>query len=95
MSGCEALLMGRRTYEVFAPVWPTRLGDPAIDHINWMAEYVVSSTLTAPEWNNTSVISGDPLRSEAAPLSRTSSSTAPVPPRTLSYETSGALTQAA
>jgi dihydrofolate reductase len=59
--GCDALLMGRRTYEGFAPVWPTRSGDPASDHINSMAKYVVSSTLTDPEWNNTSVISGDPV----------------------------------
>ena len=58
---CDALIMGRRTYEVFAPVWPTRTGDPAGDHINSMRKYVVSSTLTDPEWNNTSVLSGDPV----------------------------------
>jgi dihydrofolate reductase len=58
---CDALIMGRRTYEVFAPVWPTRSGDPASDHINSMAKYVVSSTLTDPEWRNTSVIAGDPV----------------------------------
>lgn len=58
---CDALIMGRRTYEGFAPVWPTRSGDPASDHINSMRKYVVSSTLTAPEWNNTSVLSGDPV----------------------------------
>jgi dihydrofolate reductase len=58
---CDALLMGRRTYEGFAPIWPTRSGDPGSDHINAMAKYVVSSTLTAPKWNNTSVISGDPV----------------------------------
>jgi dihydrofolate reductase len=57
---CDALLMGRRTYEGFAPVWPTR-SDPDSDHINSMAKYVVSSTLTDPEWNNTTVISGDPV----------------------------------
>jgi dihydrofolate reductase len=58
---CDALIMGRHTYEVFAPVWPTRSGDPSSDHINAMAKYVVSSTLTDPEWDNTSVISGDPV----------------------------------
>jgi dihydrofolate reductase len=58
---CDALIMGRRTYEVFAPVWPTRSGDPASDHINSMAKYVVSSTLTDPMWNNTSVLGGDPV----------------------------------
>jgi dihydrofolate reductase len=58
---CDALIMGRRTYEGFAPVWPTRSGDPASDHINSMRKYVVSSTLTEPEWTNTSVIGGDPV----------------------------------
>lgn len=56
---CDALLMGRRTYEVFAPVWPTRSGDPASDHINAMRKYVVSTTLKDPEWTNTRVIDGD------------------------------------
>jgi len=58
---CDALIMGRRTYEVFAPVWPTRSGDPASDHINSMRKYVVSSTLSDPEWNNTTVLGGDPV----------------------------------
>jgi dihydrofolate reductase len=58
---CDALLMGRRTYEGFAPVWPTRSGDPYSDHINTMRKYVVSSTLTDPEWANTAVIAGDPV----------------------------------
>jgi len=58
---CDALLMGRRTYEGFAPVWPTRSGDPASDHINAMAKFVVSGTLKDPEWNNTTVIDDDPV----------------------------------
>jgi dihydrofolate reductase len=58
---CDAVLMGRRTYEGFAPVWPTRSGDPASDRINSMRKYVVSSTLRDPEWNNTTVIGGDPI----------------------------------
>jgi dihydrofolate reductase len=59
--GCDALVMGRRTYEGFAPVWPTRSGDPYSDHINAMDKYVASSTLTEPEWNNTTVIAQDPV----------------------------------
>jgi dihydrofolate reductase len=55
---CDAVLMGRRTYEAFAPVWPTRSGDAASDRINSMRKYVVSSTLRDPEWNNTTVIDG-------------------------------------
>jgi dihydrofolate reductase len=56
----DAVVMGRRTYEGFAPVWPTR-SDPYSDRINEMPKYVVSSTLTDPEWNNTTVISEDPV----------------------------------
>ena len=60
--------MGRHTYDGFAPVWPTRSGDPFSDHINAMTKYVVSSTLTDPEWNNTTVISGDPVAVDRATL---------------------------
>ena len=56
---CDAFLMGRRTYDGFAPVWPTRSGDVVSDQINAMPKYVVSTTLKNPEWNNTHVISGD------------------------------------
>jgi dihydrofolate reductase len=61
LESCDAVLMGRRTYEGFAPVWPTRSGDPYSDRINTMRKYVVSSTLRDPEWNNTTVISDDPV----------------------------------
>lgn len=56
---CDALVMGRHTYDGFAPVWPTRSGDPYSDHINTMPKYVVSTTLKDPEWTNTQVIDGD------------------------------------
>ena len=59
LMACDAVLMGRRTYEVFAPVWPTRSGDPLSDRMNTMPKYVVSTTLTDPDWANTTVISGD------------------------------------
>lgn len=51
-----AFLMGGRSYDAFAPIWPT------MDYFagfNAMPKYVVSSTLTDPEWTNTSVISFD------------------------------------
>jgi dihydrofolate reductase len=54
----DVQLLGRRTYEGFAAAWPTRDG-PFADKINNGAKYVVSSTLTDPEWQNTTVISGD------------------------------------
>jgi len=54
----EALLLGRRTYEGFAAAWPSREGEFA-DKFNTMPKYVVSSTLAAPEWQNTTVLKGD------------------------------------
>jgi dihydrofolate reductase len=56
---CDAVLMGRRTYEGFAPVWSARSGDPLSDRINSMSKYVVSTTLTDPKWTNTTVIADD------------------------------------
>jgi dihydrofolate reductase len=58
---CDAVLMGRRTYDVFAPVWVTRSGDPTSDQMNSMPKYVVSRTLKDPQWQNTHVIDGDPV----------------------------------
>ena len=54
----DALLLGRRTYEGFAAAWPEREGEFA-DQFNSMPKYVVSSTLSDPEWTNSTVISGD------------------------------------
>jgi dihydrofolate reductase len=54
----DALLLGRRTYEGFADAWPSRSGDFA-DKFNNMPKYVVSSTLSDPDWSNTTVIGGD------------------------------------
>ncbi len=54
----DALLFGRVTYDGFAPVWPQVEGEFA-DKFNTMPKYVVSSTLTDPEWNNTTVLRGD------------------------------------
>jgi dihydrofolate reductase len=59
LASCDALLMGRHTYDGFAPVWPTRSGDPVADHINAVPKYVVSTTLRNPSWHNTQVIAGD------------------------------------
>jgi dihydrofolate reductase len=54
----DALLLGRVTYEGFADAWPSREGEFA-DKFNNMPKYVVSSTLTDPDWNNSTVLSGD------------------------------------
>jgi len=60
----ETLLLGRKTYDGFSAAWPEREGDFA-DKINSMPKYVVSSTLTDPEWRNTTVLSGDPVEEVA------------------------------
>jgi dihydrofolate reductase len=62
----EALLLGRTTYEGFAAAWPSMEGEFA-DKFNGMPKYVVSSTLTEPTWNNTTVLSGE-LAQEIAKL---------------------------
>jgi dihydrofolate reductase len=62
----EALLLGRRTYEGFAAAWPEREGEFA-DKFNSMPKYVVSSTLEAAEWNNSTILKGD-LAGEVAKL---------------------------
>jgi dihydrofolate reductase len=54
--GSETVLMGRRTYEGFAPVWSAQSGDPYSDKINAMEKLVASTTLADPEWNNTTVV---------------------------------------
>jgi dihydrofolate reductase len=54
----EALLLGRATYETFAKAWPERDGEFA-DKFNNMPKYVVSSTLSDPEWTNSTVVGGD------------------------------------
>ena len=53
-----ALLMGRRSYEYFASRWLSRTGEWA-DRLNSMLKYVISSTLVDPEWENTTVLTGD------------------------------------
>jgi dihydrofolate reductase len=60
------LLMGRNTYEVYASVWPGRDGEYA-DMINAAPKYVASTTLTDPDWVNTTVIEGN-LVGEVAKL---------------------------
>jgi len=64
----DALLLGRKTYEGFAEAWPQYEGELA-DKYNTMPKYVVSGTLTDPEWNNTTVLNGD-LVQEVSRLKR-------------------------
>jgi dihydrofolate reductase len=66
----EALLQGRRTYQVSAEAWPTRSGGFA-DWINAAPKYVVSDTLTATDvaaWKPTTIIRGAALLDEVSAL---------------------------
>src|SRR5215210_835642 len=62
-----ALLLGRRTYEGFAAAWPSRDGEFA-DKFNTMPKYVISSTLSDPEWNNSTVVGTADIPGEVARL---------------------------
>ena len=57
MVGPFDLLLGRKTYDIFAAHWP-RMGneDPAASKLNNARKYVVSTTLKQPEWANTTVL---------------------------------------
>ncbi|WP_121743501.1 dihydrofolate reductase family protein [Natronorubrum halophilum] len=57
----DALLLGRRTYEIFAAHWPHVDGedDPVAAKLNSMPKYVASRSLDAVEWNNSTLLSGD------------------------------------
>lgn len=60
----DALLLGRKTYEIFAAHWPrvTDPNDPIAVALNTMPKYVVSRTLEKVEWQNSSLIKGDLVR---------------------------------
>ena len=51
MATTEALLFGRRTWQVMAGAWPGRAGDPFADRMNEIPKYVASRTLTADDLN--------------------------------------------
>jgi dihydrofolate reductase len=56
----DALLLGRRTWEIWLPYWPNHDSGDAVSHgINVLPKYVPSTTLKDPAWQNTHVISGD------------------------------------
>ena len=57
----DALLLGRKTYEIFAAHWPNvdAEGDPMAEKLNNMPKYVASRALDAVEWNNSTLLSGD------------------------------------
>ncbi|MFF0511058.1 dihydrofolate reductase family protein [Streptomyces sp. NPDC004250] len=62
-SRADALLLGRRTFEDFRGYWPNQTDDPTgiTAYLNRVQKYVVSTTLTDPRWDNSTVMTGDPV----------------------------------
>ena len=58
MSKPADLLLGRKTYEIFAGYWPNST-DPGADVLNNAKKYVASRTLTKVDWNNATLLQGD------------------------------------
>jgi len=58
MGSSKAILLGRRTYQEFAPAWSTRTAeeDPGAPFMNEAPKYVVSASLRAADWSNSSIL---------------------------------------
>jgi dihydrofolate reductase len=61
MGSAGGLLLGRKTYEIFAAYWPQQGDDvPFASFLNGVPKYVASRTLREPlEWNNSHLLKGD------------------------------------
>ncbi|MDO8189079.1 dihydrofolate reductase family protein [Conexibacter sp. JD483] len=58
--GMDALLLGRRTYDIFAGYWPQAPDGPFTELLNRVPKYVASRTLSEPlEWRNSSLLDGE------------------------------------
>jgi dihydrofolate reductase len=57
-ASCDAILLGRTTYEMFEPAWSVRTAedDPGAPFFNDTMKYVVSGTRTAPSWRNSEIV---------------------------------------
>ena len=62
-SQADGLLVGRRTFEDLRCYWPRQSDDATgiTESLNRQRKYVVSSTMTDPDWQNSTILSGDPL----------------------------------
>ena len=57
----DAVLLGRQTYEDFRSHWPQHTDEAAGAYLDQVQKYVVSSSMTDPQWRNSTILSGDPL----------------------------------
>ena len=58
LSGSDAMLIGRGTYELFAATWPGQT-DEFAQRMNGIRKYVFSSTLASADWSNSTIVRGD------------------------------------
>lgn len=67
-SQADALLVGRQTFEDFRGYWPKQTDDATgvTDYLNRVHKYVVSSTMTDPAWQNSTVLSGNAVEEVSA-----------------------------
>jgi dihydrofolate reductase len=67
LAEADALVLGRKTYEIFAAHWPNvdAEDDPGASKLNSMPKYVASGTLDAVEWHNSTLLSGDVVEAVA------------------------------
>ncbi len=58
VAGSKAILLGRTTYQEFAPAWSARTAedDPGAPFFNESPKYVVSSTLQSADWQNSTIL---------------------------------------
>ncbi len=56
------LLLGRKTYEIFAAYWPFHKDEPGAGNLNHTKKYVVSRTLDRVSWENSTLIKGDVVK---------------------------------
>jgi dihydrofolate reductase len=56
------LVLGRKTYEIFAAYWPTAPSDPGADALNNAKKYVASRTLKKVDWKNSKLMQGDVVK---------------------------------
>lgn len=68
MAADDGFLVGRQTFEDMRGFWPAQTDDTTgiTAHLNEVAKYVVSTTLGDPAWENTTVLTGDPVEEVVA-----------------------------
>ena len=57
----DAVLLGRQTFEDFRGYWPDHIDEPAGSYLDQVQKFVVSTSMTDPQWRNSTILPGDPV----------------------------------